>query len=135
MLGQRRRDAHELVLLAQPQELAAPQGLECVTNRRIHGRSRDEIRLRADPTEMSKKEKPLEAMHDLLSAWCALDLQTGPSLSDRDLQEFERRFHLHLPLEFRRYLLTVNGMASGCCAKCAKSDGLRSRRSEGAPAL
>ncbi len=55
----------------------------------------------------------MEAMQDLLSAWGTLDLQHGPTLSDRDLQEFERRFHLHLPLAFRRYLMTVNGMSSG----------------------
>jgi hypothetical protein len=53
-------------------------------------------------------------MRDLLSSWRAIDLKPGPTLSDADLQEFETRFRLRLPLEFRRYLLTANGMwASG----------------------
>ena len=48
----------------------------------------------------------MNAVHDLLSAWRALGLEPGPSLSDRALREFERRFGLHLPREFGRYLVT-----------------------------
>lgn len=63
---------------------------------------------------MSEQGEPLDVMEDLLSAWRALHLRAGPALSDRDLQEFEQRFRVHLPLAFRRYLLTANGMwASG----------------------
>jgi hypothetical protein len=51
-------------------------------------------------------------MQDLLSAWHAHHVQAGPSLSHRDLQEFELRFQVRLPLEFQRYLLTVNGMSA-----------------------
>jgi hypothetical protein len=63
---------------------------------------------------MSQQGAPVDVMRDLLSAWHALHLQTGPALSDRELQQFERRFHMNLPLAFRRYLLIANGMwASG----------------------
>lgn len=55
----------------------------------------------------------VDVLGDLVARWRSSGLSGGPPLADRAVEAFERRFRLRLPPEFRRYLLSVNGMADG----------------------
>ena len=58
----------------------------------------------------------MELTQQLIDRWTAHGISCPPGMTPRQIADFERRYGVRLPMEFRSYLLTVNGMGErGTC--------------------